>query len=289
MHCEKDGNGTKLNLRTRIPVRRSSHAEECGNRFQAGAGLAELWKEYIPSTSVGKDSFGAIWSKKPVVSAPITCQLCGQGCMHTEALFRHCAEKHKSYTEYSKRLLYRLQEAGPQKVTPQEQRSIVQSFAQFQCCSVASSGCNDWVPHSPDQLVPRREEACGVCARLDWIENRFTVDLWADDGDSENLGCEEYRDIGGSDSEDSTAEQDGQQERRASGSAVSNAKAVNEYLNVFRYMQAFPLIPKEELLGSAIQHPRHPEFLWLLHSRRIPVQSMQHEPPKCCTGSQIWF
>ena len=115
------------------------------------------------------------------------------------------------------------------------------------------------------------------------------VDLWADDGDSENLGCEEYRDIGGSDSEDSTAEQDGQQERRASGSAVSNAKAVNEYLNVFRYMQAFPLIPKEELLGSAIQHPRHPEFLWLLHSRRIPVQSMQHEPPKCCTGSQIWF
>ena len=246
-------------------------------------------EEYIPSTSVGKDSFGAIWSKKPVVRAPITCQLCGQGCMHTEALFRHCAEKHKSYTEYSKRLLYRLQEAGPQKVTPQEQRSIVQSFAQFQCCSVASSGCNDWVPHSPDQLVPRREEACGVCARLDWIENRFMVDLWADDGDSENLGCEEYRDIGGSDSEDSTAEQDGQQERRASGSAVSNAKAVNEYLNVFRYMQAFPLIPKEELLGSAIQHPRHPEFLWLLHSRRIPVQSMQHEPPKCCTGSQIWF
>ena len=33
----------------------------------------------------------------------------------------------------------------------------------------------------------------------------------------------------------------------------------------------WPLIPVEQLHASSVQHPDHPEWRWLLHSRRIPV------------------
>ena len=49
---------------------------------------------------------------------------------------------------------------------------------------------------------------------------------------------------------------------------------VNKHLNVARYAAEMPLIPLEELHASAIQHPRFPEFRWLLHTRRVKTKKM---------------
>ena len=38
-----------------------------------------------------------------------------------------------------------------------------------------------------------------------------------------------------------------------------------------RYIERWPLIPPEHLHASSVQHPEHPEWRWLLHTRRIPV------------------
>ena len=49
---------------------------------------------------------------------------------------------------------------------------------------------------------------------------------------------------------------------------------MQELLNVNRYGERWPLIPKEELHASSVQHPAHrddPAWRWLLHTRRVPV------------------
>ena len=48
-------------------------------------------------------------------------------------------------------------------------------------------------------------------------------------------------------------------------------EAAHAFLNVERYAERWPLIPEEELHASSVQHPRHPGWHWLLHSRRVPV------------------
>jgi hypothetical protein len=57
---------------------------------------------------------------------------------------------------------------------------------------------------------------------------------------------------------------------------------------VNKYIEAWPQIPREELHASAVQHPCHPEYRWLLNTRRVPVQASssdsdatEHELPKC--------
>ena len=53
---------------------------------------------------------------------------------------------------------------------------------------------------------------------------------------------------------------------------LQNPEAVNELLSVDRYAARWPLIPVEELHASSVQHPLHPEWRWLLHSRRVPTR-----------------
>ena len=48
---------------------------------------------------------------------------------------------------------------------------------------------------------------------------------------------------------------------------------VQQLLDVDRYRQRWPLIPYEQLHASRVQHPEHPEWRWLLHSRRVPVEA----------------
>ena len=55
---------------------------------------------------------------------------------------------------------------------------------------------------------------------------------------------------------------------------LQSPEAVNGLLNVERYAARWPLIPVAELHASSIQHPLHPEWRWLLHSRRVPVQAI---------------
>ena len=51
---------------------------------------------------------------------------------------------------------------------------------------------------------------------------------------------------------------------------LGNAQAVNRFLATSHYAALMPLIPEEELYASSVQHPRHPEMTWLLHTRRVP-------------------
>ena len=39
-----------------------------------------------------------------------------------------------------------------------------------------------------------------------------------------------------------------------------------------KYIEAWPLIPSEELHASSVQHPSHANYRWLLNTRRVPVQ-----------------
>ena len=55
---------------------------------------------------------------------------------------------------------------------------------------------------------------------------------------------------------------------------IQNQDKVQELLNVQRYAERWPLIPKEQLHASSVQHPAHPDdphWRWLLHTRRVPV------------------
>ena len=52
---------------------------------------------------------------------------------------------------------------------------------------------------------------------------------------------------------------------------LRSPEQANALLNVSRYAQMWPLIPTEELHASSVQHPDHPEWRWLLRSRRVPV------------------
>ena len=49
-------------------------------------------------------------------------------------------------------------------------------------------------------------------------------------------------------------------------------------LDVERYSKRWPMIPAEELHASSVQHPGHPEWRWLLHSRRVPVLPGASDP-----------
>ena len=91
-------------------------------------------------------------------------------------------------------------------MSPQEVRSYVQSFAEHLCFSVAGSGENEWTHTEEPRREVRREEACVVCARKDWLEHRYKVRLFAAppapgvgteeerEGDSEGHGTESEED-----------------------------------------------------------------------------------------------
>ena len=65
---------------------------------------------------------------------------------------------------------------------------------------------------------------------------------------------------------------------------LQSPELVQKLLDVDRYRQRWPLIPSEELHASSVQHPEHPDWRWLLHSRRVPVEAAtdpSHDKPPC--------
>ena len=80
--------------------------------------------------------------------------------------------------------------------------------------------------------------------------------------------------------EPTSAEEDGRgpETRRAAllrdGDGVyyfGDAARINDFLGVEHYAKAMPRIPLEELHASSVQHPRYPEYRYLLHTRRVPT------------------
>ena len=222
-------------------------------------------RKYVPGAEIrGTDLHE--FSEEPRLTAPLHCMLCGRGFVSDQRLIQHIEDFHCPHAEYRKRVLFKYEERGPQPVTPCEKRNIVQNFSHFQQYSHPGAGSLVFSGKPP---VPRSEAACAICARLDWKENRKKLNLFADPPAQAH----------DSDSDSDEDEEDHGNKRTKKPSIcwyediayLKNPTKVQEFLNVERYIERWPLIPPEELHASSIQHPDHPSWRWLLHTRRVPV------------------
>ena len=130
--------------------------------------------------------------------------------------------------------------------------------------------------------VPRCEAACAVCARKDWLEHRHKLRLFAkppQNAVSEDAGA----DHDSTEEERSGARQPAGKLKRHGEYYIQSPEQVHKFLDVNRYAQRWPLIPAQELHASSIQHPDHPEWRWLLHTRRVPVLAAK---PSSATAQQ---
>ena len=115
--------------------------------------------------------------------------------------------------------------------------------------------------------MPRAEVPCVVCARKDWIEQRFKVYLWREEGGSiklpelshSNCGHEEFLTCGGR-------------------VCVGDREKVNEYMSTANYSDCMPILPKDHLYASSVIHPEDYSMSWLLHTRAVPMQPNSRQP-----------
>ena len=266
---------------SRILTRRTKHNE------------ADL-PRYIPVDEVGPTTSLVAWHATPVVPPPCFCRLCGGGFATTNAFRAHMDAEHGGEAEYRKRVIYHLKEGPPYKVLPQEKRAMIHGFAEAQRFSVEGARTNGWVR---GRKVERCERACCFCARLDWLENRFPIKIFAaipeeDTGEEEMVGNapvdEEVMDTsdpldhdhndGGEHDEDGAEPIGAPKPARFSydkdgALRLRNPFVVDKLLSVYRYEQRWDKIPRGELHASAVDHPFHPGWRWLLHTRCVPVEA----------------
>ena len=114
-----------------------------------------------------------------VASPPVMCWICGEGFVHNKALHKHCCAEHGDYAEYRKRLFWRAQRDGFKPLLPWVKRHMLEA-ATFHVTYSVPGSFSLKMSHPEAFLVARErsETACVVCARKDWLENRFTVHLW---------------------------------------------------------------------------------------------------------------
>ena len=235
---------------------------------------------YIPGNDIPGDALRS-FAAEPIITGPLVCQLCDEVSFLYDLDFAaHKQREHAGEAEYRKRVLFLLQERGCRAITGQEKRIMVQNFAHFQQYSRPGTGANTFARTAE---VPRCEAACVICQRKDWIEQRHEVALFKEapsvslvsvDGAAQPVDEVD-------ESPDAAVSDEGvpEAERRQSVLLkhenvyyLQNAEAVHACLNVERYAARWPLIPREELHASSIQHPSHPDWRWLLHVRRVPVK-----------------
>ena len=230
----------------------------------------------------------------PEMQAPVQCCLCGKKFVDMQALWKHCDCEHHSWPEARKRVLWEAEKLHALPALPTDKRRLLQNFTQrltYSQPAGKSLGRN--------KVCMRQRVACGVCALVTWIENAFPCFLfqeWTEVAPAPETTEEETEDC---DSEANDSEDDGsdaeaahaaQKNKKllkdANGYYVIDAHRINKLLDVQKYIEAWPLIPREELYASSVQHPNYPEMRWLLNTRRVPVVATQHdtcEPglPRC--------
>ena len=104
----------------------------------------------------------------------------------------------------------------------------------------------------------------------------------AEDSECEGEAAEEATD----EEEPATEQRRGRLLKNEIGYYVLDAHAINELLDVNKYIEAWPQIPTEELHASSAQHPSHPEYRWLLNTRRVPRRRHLLIPLLQSTGSR---
>ena len=106
-----------------------------------------------------------------MATPPVVCELCHKGFRCKENLIHHCEGIHGGYVEYRKHVFWKAAKAGLQPLQPWYKRFLLSTHAHFLRFSIPGSHVNDYC-RSVDKAVPRRMEACAICAVKDWIEHR---------------------------------------------------------------------------------------------------------------------
>ena len=124
----------------------------------------------------------------------------------------------------------------------------------------------------------RQRVGCATCAKVSWIENCFPCFLFKDcpdevrprtKNDGDGSETEESEEDGTDEEAPGTERRRGRLLKNEDGYYVIDAHAINKLLDVNLYIEAWPLIPTEELHASSVQHPRCPKYRWLLNTRRL--------------------
>ena len=231
-----------------------------------------------------------------VATPPVLCWLCGAGFLSQEAFYRHTRETHGDYAEYRKHLFWLAQKLGFLPLLPWQKRHMLANLSFFQCFSIPGTGAMEWSEdHSLNTAKQRQEVGCAICARKDWIEYRYPVYLWREP-DEANTG----EDIDPEVVLENPPVQDANEEnynactgRTATVSTytknegcycLGDADKLNKLLATSRYAKLMPTIPEEDLYASSIEHPRHPEMTWLLHTRRVKCLPEKKPSDSRCAG-----
>ena len=175
-----------------------------------------------------------------------------------------------------KRQLWEAEQLEAMPLLPPDKRRIIQNCTNTLICSKPAEG-----HFGREKVCMRQRGACATCARVAWIERCFPCYLFqdcpealrprtqnnADDSESE----EEAAEVATDEESPGTEQRRGRLLKDETGYYVIDAHAINELLDVNKYIEAWPQIPTEELHASSVQHPSHPEYRWLLNTRRVPV------------------
>jgi hypothetical protein len=210
-----------------------------------------------------------------------------------DALWKHCEAEHHSWGEAVKRMLWEAEQLEAIPVLPPDKRRIIQNFTAALTYSRPAEG-----HFGRDKVCMRQLLGCATCARVEWIDQCFPCHLFRDCPESLRP-CEKdsANEAGMATDESSDEETPATEQRRGKllkdgdGFYVLDAHAIHELLDVNKYIDAWPQIPREELHASSVQHPGHPEYRWLLNTRRVPVQKSAAATTAAAdaatTGSQL--
>lgn len=218
------------------------------------------FQPYIPGNDIGDEQRLCQREDALTLPFPDLCLLCGKGFACSHDLVEHCNAWHGNYKEYRKRVLFLTRETGLAKIPGQSKRAMIQNVAQFQTQCVPGLQANDWarLDNGVSRFHSRKEVACAVCARLEFLEQLESVFLFRE---NENLDPEHC--------------------------CVVTAEGIDKILSVRRYASRWPLIPSTELHASSIIHPSYPHMRWLLHTRVVKIKKnsfgarggSEEEPP----------
>ena len=215
----------------------------------------------------------------PLLTAPRLCPLCGKGFVNRRALDGHAEREHGGMAEMRKRIFWHAEQTDALPLSMKRKRNMLANLDQeIRCCRPGGTG----------ELEPRRDVACVVCARKDWLNTRFPVYLWktlpGKTLTSDACQDEDKPEVDKSDGEESDSESEDYEKKEEQNLVkqrlhcdqsgiyyFGEPSLVNQLLAVEIYHQTMPTIPLEELHASSAQHPSEANFRWLLHSRRVPL------------------
>ena len=145
------------------------------NEVVQAAAASWVVPPYVAGDEIQGDALRS-FSEDPIITGPLVCQLCEDATfLYDEDFAAHKEKVHSGENEYRKRVLFLMEQSGSRPITGQEKRLIVQNFAHFQQFSRPGAKGNTFA-RIPEE--PRREAACVLCQRKDFIEHRHKLNLF---------------------------------------------------------------------------------------------------------------